>query len=64
MTSNEVTNRELGDPAPDFVLSSTNGKVVRLFSIADGPIVLFFFTDTFNFFSLEFSSILKPSLKH
>ncbi|MGD9397035.1 MAG: redoxin domain-containing protein [Candidatus Thorarchaeota archaeon] len=59
MTSNDVSSLEVGDLAPDFVLPSTTSELVQLFSITDGPIILFFFTDTFSFLSLEFTKIFE-----
>ncbi len=59
MTSNDVSSLEVGDLAPDFVLPSTNGELVQLFSITDGPLIVFFFTDTFSFLSLEFAKIFE-----
>jgi peroxiredoxin len=59
MTSNDVSSLEVGDLAPDFVLPSTDGELVQLFSTTDGPIILFFFSDTFSFLSLEFVKIFE-----
>ncbi|MFW9965683.1 MAG: peroxiredoxin family protein [Candidatus Thorarchaeota archaeon] len=59
MMSNDSNPPEVGEPAPDFALLSTEGETVQLFSLADSPIVLFFLTDTFTFFSRGFSKIFE-----
>jgi peroxiredoxin len=59
MNSLESKPPGVGDPAPDFALPSTQGETVRLLSLTDSPIVLFFLTDTFTFFSRGFSKIFE-----
>ncbi len=59
MTSYDSKPPDVGDPAPDFALPSTQGEIVRLLSLADSPIVLFFLTDTFTFFSRIFSKVFE-----
>jgi peroxiredoxin len=59
MTSNQSKPPEVGDPAPDFVLPSTQGEPVQLLSLTDCPVVLFFLSDTFTFISRGFSKIFE-----
>ncbi|MHA1960921.1 MAG: peroxiredoxin family protein [Candidatus Thorarchaeota archaeon] len=59
MTSTESKPPDVGDPAPDFALPSTQGETVQLLSLTDCPIVLFFLTDTFTFFSRGFSKFFE-----
>lgn len=59
MSVNESKPPEVGDFAPDFALPSTCGETVRLMSLANNPIVLFFLTDTFTFFSRGFSDLFE-----
>ena len=59
MNSLESKPPGVGDSAPDFALPSTQGETVRLLSLVDTPIVLFFLTDTFTFFSRIFSKLFE-----
>jgi peroxiredoxin len=59
MNSHESKPPGVGDSAPDFALPSTQGETVRLLSLVDTPIVLFFLTDTFTFFSRVFSKLFE-----
>ena len=59
MNSRESKPPGVGDLAPDFALPSTQGEPVRLLSLTDSPIVLFFLTDTFTFFSRVFSKTFE-----
>ncbi len=59
MNSPESRPPYVGDPAPDFALTSTHGETVSLLSLIGAPIVLFFLTDTFTFFSRVFSKLFE-----
>ncbi|MFW9799808.1 MAG: peroxiredoxin family protein [Candidatus Thorarchaeota archaeon] len=59
MTYNESKPLNVGDPAPDFALPSIQGETVELLSLTGSPIVLFFLTDTFTYFSRGFSEIFE-----
>ncbi|MFW9944568.1 MAG: redoxin domain-containing protein [Candidatus Sifarchaeia archaeon] len=59
MNSHELEPPGVGDPAPAFALTSTQGETVSLLSLVGTPIVLFFLTDTFTFFSRVFSKLFE-----
>ncbi|UCE08994.1 MAG: redoxin domain-containing protein [Candidatus Thorarchaeota archaeon] len=59
MTPDESAPPDVGDLAPDFALPSTQGETVQLLSLRECPVILFFLTDTFTFFSRGFSKIFE-----